>query len=65
MKKKIGFGFAFAALVVLGACSSSPTASGATAPSRIQADELASPAAAPQPQDTTTQRVPNLFGSGN
>jgi hypothetical protein len=65
VKKQTAFGVAFAALIALGACSSSPTDSSAAAPSRIQADELASPAGAPQPQDTTTQRVPNLFGSGN
>lgn len=65
MKKQRTAVFALAALAVLGACSSSPT--GAAAPGRLLADEMVSPTEAPppQPQDTTTQRVPNMMGSGN
>jgi uncharacterized lipoprotein YmbA len=56
---------ACAALIVLAACGSTPTGSGA-ASGRWQADELVLPAAAPAPpQDTASQRVPNMMGSGN
>ena len=67
MKKQIATGFALAALVVLGACGASPTEGGAAAPGRVHANEMVAPASAPQsqPRDTTTQRVPNMMGSGN
>lgn len=55
-----------ALVVVLAACGSTPTGSSAAASSRWQADELVLPAAAPTPpQDTASQRVPNMMGSGN
>lgn len=62
MKKQISAVLALAALVVVGACSASPTAARTTAPDRVQADEMVPTEA---PQDTTTQRVPNMMGSGN
>lgn len=68
MKKQLSTVFAVAALAVLGACSSSPTGTSTAAPSRVQADEMVVPTDLPQtqPQDTTTtQRVPNMMGSGN
>lgn len=65
MKKQLSAVLAVAALVVLAACGSTPTGSDAAAPSRLQTDELVQPSDAPTPQDTTAQRVPNLFGSGN
>lgn len=66
MKKQLATVFALAALAILGACSASPTGSSAAAPSRIQADEMVAPSEAPPaPQDTMTQRVPNMMGSGN
>ncbi|HEX6039869.1 hypothetical protein [Longimicrobium sp.] len=64
MKKQIAAVFGVAALALLGACGSTPTSS-AAAPDRIQADEMVAPSQAPLPQDTATQRVPNMMGSGN
>lgn len=67
MKKLLATAFSLAALAVLGACSASPTGESAAAPSRVHANEMVAPTEAPQaqPQDTTTQRVPNMMGSGN
>lgn len=57
MKKLIAF---VPLCAVLAACGSSPTAGSTATSSQVRADERTQ---AP-PQDTT-QRVPNLFGSGN
>lgn len=63
MKKQLSALFAAAALTVLAACGSTPTAPTA-APTRALADEAPQPQ--PLPQDSsTTQRVPNMMGSGN
>lgn len=61
MKKRILIVTASAVLVAGAACGSTPTASLEPASGSIRADEQAGS----QPQDTTSQRVPNLFGSGN
>ena len=61
MKKHISAAFAAAALAVLAACGSAPTAATLAAPTKAVTDE----APAPQPQDTSAQRVPNMMGSGN
>lgn len=61
MKKQITALFAAAALVVLAACGSTPTAHEAAAPAGARTNEAPSEA----PQDTTTARVPNMMGSGN
>lgn len=57
MKKQLSALFAAAALAVLAACGSSPTTPSTAAPAGALADEA--------PQDTTSQRVPNMMGSGN
>lgn len=63
MKKQLSALFAAAVLAVLAACGSTPTAPATAATAGALADD------APQqalPQDTTTtQRVPNMMGSGN
>ncbi len=60
VKKQISAVLAVLALAVMAACGSTPTANDA-APADWQANDV--PAEAPQ--DTTTGRGPNLFGSGN
>jgi predicted small lipoprotein YifL len=60
VKKQISAVFVAAALAVLAACGSAPTASDAAAPAGWQANDVPSEA----PQDTTG-RVPNMMGSGN
>ena len=66
MKKQLSALFAAAALVVLAACGSSPTTSSTAAPAGALADEAPQPGTGTQPpQDTTSQRVPNMMGSGN
>jgi ABC-type glycerol-3-phosphate transport system substrate-binding protein len=61
VKKQIAAVLALIALAAVAACSSTPTANDAATPADWQANDVPSEA----PQDTTTGRGPNLFGSGN
>jgi uncharacterized lipoprotein len=62
VKKQIPAVLAAAALAVLAACGTAPTASETAPPSDWQANETTPTST---PADTTNGRVPNLFGSGN
>lgn len=63
MKKQLSALFAAAVLVVLAACGSTPTAPATAEPASALADDA--PQGLPQDTTTTTQRVPNMMGSGN
>lgn len=62
MKKQISAILALAALAVLAACSTTPTASETAPPSDWQANETTTTST---PADTTSGRIPNMMGSGN
>jgi uncharacterized lipoprotein len=68
VKKHVSALFAAAALAVLAACGSSPTTPGTAAPTGVLADEAPQPGSGvgtQPPQDSSSQRVPNMMGSGN
>lgn len=57
MTRSINALLAVAALATLAACGTTPTTGDATPPNEGQANSAQA--------DTSTSRVPNLFGSGN
>jgi ABC-type glycerol-3-phosphate transport system substrate-binding protein len=64
VKKQLSALFAAAVLAVLAACGSTPTAPATAASASALADD-APQQGLPQDTTTTTQRVPNMMGSGN